>query len=66
MIGLIGENAGKIWEYLSQNDESTLANLKKELDLKGDSAAFAVGWLAREGKVELVKKGASIKIQLVK
>lgn len=56
MINSIGENAGLVWNYLSENQESTLANLKKVLDLKGDTAALAVGWLAREGKVQIGKK----------
>ncbi len=62
MINSIGENAGLVWNYLSENQESTLANLKKVLDLKGDTAALAVGWLAREGKVQIGKKGNSVKV----
>ena len=65
MLSLVGDTAGKVWNYLNENSESTLSNLKKELDLKGDSAALAIGWLAREGKVDLIKKGNSIKVKLI-
>jgi hypothetical protein len=66
MIEQIGQTAGQVWNYLEANNESTLANFKKELDLKGDTVAFAVGWLAREGKISINKKGASVKISIVR
>lgn len=60
----IGSAAGQVWEYLSNNDEVTLAALKKDLELKSDEATMALGWLAREDKVEFSKKGASVKVRL--
>jgi len=60
----IGSTAGQVWEYLSNNDEVTMATLKKDLNLKGDEATMALGWLAREDKVEFNKKGASVKVRL--
>lgn len=60
----IGNTAGQVWEYLSNNDEATLASLKKDLSLKSDEATLALGWLAREDKVEFTKKGASVKVRL--
>ena len=65
MVETIGANAGKIWAYLSENETATLSTMKKDLDLKGDSAGLALGWLAREGKIEFIKKGASLKINLL-
>lgn len=64
MNEMIGTTAGQVWEYLSNNEEVTMAALKKNLELKGDEATMALGWLARENKVELTKKGASVKIRL--
>ena len=64
MNELIGTAAGQVWEYLSNNEEVTMAAMKKDLELKGDEATMAIGWLAREDKVELSKKGASVKIRL--
>ena len=60
----IGSTAGQVWEYLSSNNEVTLAALKKDLELKSDEATMALGWLAREDKVEFSKKGASVKVRL--
>lgn len=60
----IGQTAGQIWECLSNNEEMTMAALKKDLNLKGDVASLALGWLAREEKVDFVQKGKSTKIRL--
>lgn len=66
MLQTVGEIAGKIWNYLDENGESTLTSLKKELDIKPEQATLSLGWLAREGKVEMEKKGNSVKVSLVK
>lgn len=61
----IGFSAGEIYSYLEQNSgESTFAKMKKELDLKGNFAELGLGWLAREDKIELSKKGNSLKVRL--
>lgn len=38
--------------------------MKKELDLKGNFADLGLGWLAREDKVAISKKGSSVSITL--
>lgn len=65
MMQMIGEAAGQIWNYLNENGESTLAKMKKELDLKANFAEMGLGWLAREGKVQMSKKGTSTNVKLV-
>lgn len=61
----IGFSAGQIYNYLAENEgQSTFSKMKKELDLKGNFAELGLGWLAREEKVELAKKGNSINIRL--
>jgi len=65
-VNAIGEDAGRIWTYLKENGgEATAAATKKALDFKGDTWAFAIGWLAREGSIDLRKKGTSTRIFLV-
>ena len=61
---LIGQSAGQIYNYLNSNGESTFSKMKKELDLKGNFADLGLGWLAREDKVEISKKGASVSVRL--
>ncbi len=65
MMETIGQSAGQIWEYLNANGESTLTKMKKDLDLQGNFAELGLGWLAREGKVEITRKGTSTKVRLV-
>ena len=65
MMETIGQTAGQIWNYLNENGETTVAKMKKELDLKGNFAELGLGWLDREGKVEMSKKGTSTNVRLV-
>lgn len=60
----IGFTAGEIYNYLSDKGEATFSKIKKELDLKGNFADLGLGWLAREDKVEISKKGASVNVRL--
>ncbi len=65
MIKSIGDNAGKIWNYLnSLQEEITVASLRKKLELKPEEATLALGWLARENNLEIKKSGNSIKVKL--
>lgn len=50
----IGKWAGQIWAVLNDADAMGQKQLKKAAKLKKDSELFAaIGWLAREGKVEI-------------
>ena len=66
MMELIGEAAGQIWNYLNENGETTLSKMKKDLDLKANFTELGLGWLAREGKVKMSKKGSSTNVSLVR
>lgn len=63
MITKIGENAGLVWGAL-QNGAQDLKALKKATKLKNDELAFALGWLAREGKVNFDEKDGEIVVAL--
>lgn len=61
----IGLSAGQIFNYLAENEgQATFTKLKKDLDLKSNFAELGLGWLAREDKIELAKKGTSISVRL--
>ena len=59
-INNIGANAGILWNTLNENGKMTEAKLKKESGLASADFYTALGWLAREGKVnvEVEVKGA--------
>jgi hypothetical protein len=60
----IGHVAGDVWGALSRNGELTLAALKKEVHAPADLVAAAIGWLAREHKLEFSTAGRSVKFSL--
>jgi len=66
MINEIGETAGMVWIYLETEGEMSIAKLKKDLNLKSETLLLSLGWLAREGKIDFIKKGASVKLIAVK
>ena len=60
----IGETAGKIWDYLNSNGNASVAKLRKAVDADAFGVDAAIGWLAREDKVDLNKKGNSVQVFL--
>ena len=49
----IGDIAGVVWHALEKGGPTTLAKLAKNIDAPRDVVMQAVGWLAREGKIEI-------------
>ncbi len=64
MLNTIGELSGIIWKVLDDKGELTLAKLKKAIDADEFSLYSALGWLAREDKINIDKSGRSVKISL--
>lgn len=65
MEDVIGMTAGKIYKLLHAKGEHTTATLKKELELEdANMLPMALGWLAREGKLTMTKKGKNIVVAL--
>jgi hypothetical protein len=49
----IGEAAGLVWKLLSTNGPMTVAKLVKAADQPRDTVMQAIGWLAREDKLNI-------------
>ena len=64
MEAMIGDAAGQIWKLLYENGEISTAQMVRESGLPRDLAQRAVGWLAREEKIELEKVKRFEKIRL--
>jgi len=60
----VGETAGKIWHLLDDGGPQTLAQIKKKLNGSGELVVFALGWLAREEKVDISQDKKSFKVAL--
>jgi len=60
----VGDAAGEVWYLLNQGGPQTLAQLKKKLNGSSELLGFAVGWLAREDKLEILQEKRSILLRL--
>jgi len=60
----IGEAAGQIWHELEENGELSIAKIRTRLGFDVFTAQAAIGWLAREDKIEIKKTGNSLKASL--
>jgi len=50
----IGEAAGMIWKFLDQQSQSiSLSTIRKSLPLSSTLIMMALGWLAREEKIDI-------------
>ena len=66
MIYEIGENAGKVYQYLSKKDAGDgLAQIAKGAGLDSGMCDMAVGWLARENNVTIERQGKKIMVRLI-
>jgi hypothetical protein len=62
--GQVGETAGRVGHALSSGGPQTLAQLKKRVNGSGELLSFALGWLAREDKIEIIPVKRSFRVQL--
>ena len=60
-----GELAGKIWNALSENETMTVKELKKAAKARTEKDVFlGLGWLLREGKLDVEEKNKEIIVSL--
>ena len=64
-IDQIGETAGVVWHILDENGPMSLAKLAKSMDVPRDVVMQAIGWLAREEKVEIEEASRGRIIRLI-
>jgi hypothetical protein len=63
-VATIGETAGLVWKFLQLNGESSLSAIEKGVEAPKAIVSMAVGWLAREGKLELRQERRGVRISL--
>ena len=49
----IGETAGAVWNALAENGSMSVAKLARHFETPRDVTMQAIGWLAREDKIEI-------------
>lgn len=60
----IGETAGRVWHTLHDHGPVTLTKLVKLVEAPRDMVLQAVGWLAREDKIDIEDRGRAKVISL--
>ncbi len=61
----IGLTAGAIWSVLSKKDEVNVSQLSKVVKEKTIVIHQALGWLAREGKIDYRSEGEKLFVFLI-
>ena len=54
---VFGTNAGKVWRALKDKGRLNAEELRNATRLKETNVFGALGWLAREGKVKIIRHG---------
>ena len=52
-VSQIGQVAGEVWHLLERKGSMSIAKLVKEMDAPRDLTMQALGWLAREDKINI-------------
>ena len=60
----IGDCSGALWQYLKLHGKSSLIKLKSDLSHPASTIHLALGWLLREGKINLSREQGHIFISL--
>jgi Winged helix-turn-helix domain (DUF2582) len=54
---VFGVDAGLVWEALNKNGPSIICDIVKATGLRRELVYDALGWLARENKIAVEKRG---------
>ena len=60
----IGLNAGKVWQLLSDYAKWSYGALKKKSGLEDKELGAALGWLAREDKIEMYEDNGELYVSV--
>lgn len=60
----IGELAGYVWKFLEDEGETSFSAIAEAVDAPRSKVSMAIGWLAREDKLEFKDEGRGSTISL--
>jgi hypothetical protein len=63
-VNSVGATAGKIWTYLQKNGRSSVSAVEKAAKAPKREIQMAIGWLAREEKIELAEEKRTLYVWL--
>ena len=62
---IFGVNAGKVWHVLKSKGALSTVAIAKETGLKTNEVFGALGWLGREGKIQIINNKKSTLYKLI-
>lgn len=65
-VELIGSWAGKVWTALDAVESMDLKQLRKVTKLKEKEVYAAIGWLGREGKLNITENEGEVVVSLAR
>lgn len=63
-ISTVGQVAGQVWQYLRGEGKSSVSAIEKGVGRSSREVQMAIGWLAREGKVEFSDEPRGLYVSL--
>ena len=64
MLNIIGDAAGKIWQYLDQNGAASVTKITNETGINKNDVQRAIGWLLKEDKLSIEAVGRTETLSL--
>ena len=64
MLNIIGDAAGKVWEYLDQNGSASVTKITNETGISKNDVQRAIGWLLKEDKLSIEVVGRTETVSL--
>ncbi len=61
---IFGVKAGVVWEALNQNGPSTIGDIAQATSLRREEIYGALGWLVRENKFSIERRGRAMVFSL--
>ena len=61
---IFGVNAGIVWEALNKNGPSNIGDIAKATGMRRELVYGALGWLGREDKISVERRGKAIVFSL--
>lgn len=65
MVEIIGSWAGTVWSALNAEGTLSVKQIKKVTKLKDKEVFAALGWLARESKVNIAETETDVVVSLI-
>lgn len=64
MLNIIGDDAGKIWQYLDKNGSASVTKITNETEISKSDVQRAIGWLLKEDKLSIEAVGRAETLSL--